>query len=66
MYQRSDFEELLQKWTNRDSETGLYSNIYDEKVWKTFPSSLNDSNSQFFTAENSDSHLGLMINLNWF
>ena len=66
MYQRPDFEELLQKWTNRDSETGLYSDIYDGKVWKTFPSSLDDPDSRFFTAENSDSHLGLMINLDWF
>jgi hypothetical protein len=66
MYQRPDFEELLQKWTNRDSETGLYSDIYDGKVWKSFPSSLDNPDSRFFTTENSDSHLGLMINLDWF
>ena len=66
IYQRPDFEGLLRKWTNRDSETGLYSDIYDGEVWKTFPSSLDDPDSQFFTTETADSHLGLMINLDWF
>ena len=66
MYQRPDFEELLQKWTNRKSETGLYSDIYDGEIWKTFPSSLENSDSRFFTSEMANSHLGIMVNLDWF
>jgi hypothetical protein len=66
MYQRPGFQELLQKWTNRGSEDGLYSDIYDGEIWKTFPSSLDDPDSRFFTTETADSHLGLMINLDWF
>src|SRR6266496_5379457 len=39
MYRRSEFESLLEKWTNRDEEAGLYTDIYDGEIWKTFPSS---------------------------
>ena len=66
MYQRPGFEESLRKWTNRSSENGLYSDIYDGKIWKTFPSSLDDPDSRFFTPETADSNLDIMINLNWF
>ena len=66
MYQRPGFEESLQKWANRNSEDGLYTDIYDGKIWKTFPSSLDDQDSQFFIPETADSNLGLMINLDWF
>jgi hypothetical protein len=40
--------------------------IYEGRVWKTFPSSLDDQNSQFFTPEIADSNLEIIINLNWF
>jgi len=67
MYQRPDFEGLLQKWVNRGNEPGLYTDIYDGEVWKTFPSSLeNPETSRFFTNDTADSHLGIMINLDWF
>ena len=32
MYQRPDFEGLLQKWVNRGNELGLYTDIYDGEV----------------------------------
>lgn len=66
LYQRPGFEDLLRKWTNRGA-IGLMSDIYDGDVWKTFPSQCNIPNpSQFFTPENADSHLGIIINLDWF
>src|SRR6185437_16173115 len=34
MYQRPGFESLLEKWTNRNEEAGLYTNIYDGEIWK--------------------------------
>jgi hypothetical protein len=36
--------------------------IFDGKIWKNFPS----ESSPFFTPETADSHLGIMINLDWF
>ena len=44
------------------------SDIYDGEIWKNFPSNTNNSNDQspFFTPDAADSHLGLMINLDWF
>src|SRR5215216_3448978 len=33
MYQRSGFESLLKKWTNRD-DTKLITDIYDGEIWK--------------------------------
>src|SRR5207245_10474092 len=65
MYRRPGFESLLEKWTNRDEEAGLYTDIYDGEIWKTFPSST-DNSAQFFTPDTADSHLGIMINLDWF
>lgn len=38
LYQRVGFVDLLQKWTNRDVNTGLMFDNYDGDVWKTFPS----------------------------
>ena len=45
MYKRPGFEDLLKKWTNRDDIPGIMSDIYDGKIWKTFPSSLNTPNA---------------------
>ena len=68
MYRRPEFESLLKKWANRDSEVDLYTDIYDGEIWKTFPSSVDNSaeQQQFFTPNTADSHLGIMINLDWF
>ena len=67
MYKRPGFEDLLSKWTSWDIETSLISDIYDDKIWKEFLSSLEVPNpSRFFTSKIADSHLGIMINLDWF
>ncbi|EXX62100.1 hypothetical protein RIR_v02001528800 [Rhizophagus irregularis DAOM 181602=DAOM 197198] len=66
MYQRLGFVESLQKWTNRVNIANLYTDIYDGKLWKTFPSSLDNPDTRFFTNETADSNLGIMINLDWF
>ena len=67
MYNRTGFEELLRKWTNRDVETGIMSDIYDGNIWKEFPSRTDiEDNSKFFTFETADSNLGIMVNLDWF
>src|SRR5881397_2563591 len=65
MYRRPGFESLLEKWTNRDEESGLYTDIYDGEIWKTFPSST-DNSAQFFTPDTADSHLGIIRNPDWF
>src|SRR2546423_12135493 len=67
MYKRPGFEDLLKKWTNRNDIPGIMSDIYNGKIWKTFPSSLNILNViQFFELETADRHLGIMINLDLF
>ena len=38
--------------------------IYDGEVWNTFKD--NDGSTNFFRGEVADSHLGLMLNLDWF
>src|SRR5207247_10316200 len=67
MYKRPGFEDLLKKWTDRNDIPGIISDIYDGKIWKTFPSSLNTPNAaRFFEPETADRHLRIMINLDWF
>jgi hypothetical protein len=67
MYQRPGFESLLSKWTNRNVDTGMMSDIYDGEIWKNFPSRADTpDSSRFFTPETADSNLGIMINLDWF
>ncbi|PKK58522.1 hypothetical protein RhiirC2_775896, partial [Rhizophagus irregularis] len=67
LYQRAGFEELLRKWTNRGVNQGLMFDIYDGDIWKTFPSQHDIPDpSPFFTPESADSHLGIMLNLDWF
>src|SRR2546429_4000735 len=46
----------------REDYNNTYSDIYDGKVWKTFPF----NGSTFFTTETATTHLGLLINLDWF
>ena len=46
-------------------DENILADIYDGKIWKTF-SSGDSENSPFFTSETADSHLGIMINLDWF
>jgi hypothetical protein len=41
----------------------MLADIYDGKIWKSFPDT---SGVPYFTPETADSHLGIMINLDWF
>ena len=63
LYQRSEFKQQLRKWTNRHVDNGMLADIYDGEIWKNFPDT---SDVPYFTPETADSHLGIMINLNWF
>ena len=66
MYQRPDFEQNMTKWTHRHVDENVLADIYDGEIWKTFSSYDSESNSKFFAPEFADSHLGIMINLDWF
>ena len=63
LYQRPEFKQQLQKWTNRQIDNGMLADIYDGEIWKNFPDT---SGVPYFTPETADSHLGIMINLDWF
>jgi len=64
LYQRPGFETMLEKSGARYSKTSLYTDIYDGRIWKTF---LNAAGSnQFFTKETATTHLGILLNLDWF
>ena len=63
LYQQSEFKQQLQKWTNRHVDDSMLADIYDGKIWKNFPDT---SDVPYFTPETADSHLGIMINLDWF
>jgi Transposase family tnp2 len=62
LYQRPDFESMLKSAGGQREGNDIYSDIYDGKVWKTFPFNGNI----FFTEETATTHLGLLINLDWF
>src|ERR1051325_1862151 len=40
--------------------------IYDGSVWKAFKKTDDEGSENFFRNEVADSHLGLMLNLDWF
>ncbi|GBC16020.2 hypothetical protein GLOIN_2v1849215 [Rhizophagus irregularis DAOM 181602=DAOM 197198] len=62
LYQRPDFENMLKLSRTQRNENNIYSDIYDGKVWKNFPF----DGSTFFTTETTTTHLGLLLNLDWF
>lgn len=61
LYQRPGFEDML-KLSGIQRGYNIYSDIYDGRVWTSFPF---DGNV-FFTTETTTTHLGLLINLDWF
>ena len=66
-YNRPNFENSLMHWANRTNSDDILSDIYDGNIWKTFKETNDDENSpNFFRSENADSHLGLILNLDWF
>jgi hypothetical protein len=62
LYQRPGFEDMLELSGVQRGGVNTYSDIYDGKVWKTFPF----DGSTFFTTETATTHLGLLFNLDWF
>jgi Transposase family tnp2 len=64
MYNRPGFEKSLRHWANRPNYDDILTDIYDGQVWRTLKD--NDDSSNFFRPDAADSHLGLMLNLDWF
>ena len=62
LYQRPGFEDMLRMSESQRSSSNAYSDIYDGRVWQTFPF----DGSKFFTTETAVTHLGLLFNLDWF
>ena len=62
LYQRPGFEDMLRMSGSQRSSPNAYSDIYDGRVWQTFPF----DGSKFFTTETAVIHLGLLFNLDWF
>jgi len=66
MYRHPSFESNLRYWVNR-SINDLLGDIYDGDIWKTFKDTPFDENSGlFFSEETANSHLGLVLNVDWF
>jgi len=40
--------------------------IYDGQVWKTFKENDSETSPKFFRPDVAESHLGLILNLDWF
>jgi hypothetical protein len=62
LYQRPGFESMLKLSGVQRGGDNIYTDIYDGKVWKTFPF----DGSTFFTSETATTNLGLLFNLDWF
>ncbi|GET64913.1 uncharacterized protein LOC114460739 [Rhizophagus irregularis DAOM 181602=DAOM 197198] len=66
LYRRPHFERLLRHWSNHRQFDNILTDIYDGQIWKTFRETDDENSAKFFRPEVADSHLGLMINLDWF
>jgi hypothetical protein len=62
LYRRSNFEKMLDQSGTRNYDSNIYADIYDGKVWNSFPF----DGSKFFSPETATTNLGLLINLDWF
>ena len=61
---RKDFEMSCRKWAaERENNTEALFDIYDGMIWKSFTG---DNDEPFFNKEYADSHIGLMLNMDWF
>ncbi len=56
----------MRHWANRLDFDDILTDIYDGRVWKTFKGTNDETSPNFFRPEVADSHLGLMLNLDWF
>src|ERR1051325_5236638 len=59
LYSQRGFEASCRKWVNRKINNNYLADIYEDNIWKTFK----DQDTNFFTVEHADTHLGLMTNL---
>ncbi|CAB4439471.1 unnamed protein product [Rhizophagus irregularis] len=66
MFCQPEFEKSLRHWANRSNSDNILSDIYDGRIWKEFKDTNNDDSLNFFRNEVADSHLGLMLNVDWF
>ena len=66
MYRRQGFESHLRHWSNRQQFNNILTDIYDGQVWQTLKESSDEGSPNFFRPEVSDSHLGIILNLDWF
>ena len=66
LYRQFGFENLLRHWANRSTFNNLLTDIYDGKIWRTFKETNELDSPNFFRLKVADSHLGFMINLDWF
>jgi hypothetical protein len=63
LFKREGFEESCRKWVSRPSDPETLADIYDKRIWKSF----NDENGlAFFRPDIADTHLGLMLSMDWF
>jgi hypothetical protein len=63
LFGRKDFEESCRKWAKRKNETEALFDIYDGRIWQSFT---DDNAEPFFKKEYADTHVGLMLNMDWF
>ncbi|GBB96049.1 hypothetical protein RclHR1_26700001 [Rhizophagus clarus] len=66
MYYRSGFKKNLRYWSRCKQFNDILTDIYDGQVWQNFKGTNNKDSPNFFQPEVTDSHLSLMLNLNWF
>jgi hypothetical protein len=65
LYLQPTFEKSLRHWADRPN-FDILTDIYDGQVWKTFKETSDNNSPNFFRPDIADSHLGLMLNLDWF
>jgi hypothetical protein len=58
------FKKSCREWANRPVNDHELSDIYDRRIWKKFKDP--DDGQLFFCHDVLDSHLGIMLNLDWF
>ena len=66
MFLRPGFEKSRRHWVNRSSYDNIMTDIYDGSVWKLFKEADEEGSENVFRNEVADSHIGLMLNLDWF
>jgi hypothetical protein len=66
MFLRDGFENSLRHWANRSNFDNVLTDIYDGQVWKSLKETESETSPKFLCSEKADSHLGLMLNLDWF